>query len=117
MGLGSCRVGMSSGAAVAARWFEARRGLVMGLVGGAMSAGQLVIVPLAVWFTLSYGWRQSFLYLGVLLLVIALPLTLIFITDDPSQKGRLECNLILTDSTQNSHWLMHPNPPPMRLEI
>jgi len=56
-------------------------------VGGAMSAGQLVIVPLAVWFTLRYGWRQSFLYLGVLLLVIALPLTLLFIRDDPAQKG------------------------------
>jgi predicted MFS family arabinose efflux permease len=46
-----------------------------------------VIVPLAVWFTLSYGWRQSFLYLGVLLLVIALPLTLLFIRDDPARKG------------------------------
>ena len=87
MGLGARGVGMSTGAAPAARWFEARRGLVMGLVGGAMSVGQLVIVPLAVWFTLSYGWRQSFLYLGVLLLVIALPLTLLFIRDDPAQKG------------------------------
>ena len=87
MGLGAGGVGMSTGAALAARWFEARRGLVMGLVGGAMSAGQLVIVPLAVWFTLRYGWRQSFLYLGVLLLVIALPLTLLFIQDDPAQKG------------------------------
>jgi MFS family permease len=87
MGLGAGGVGMSTGAALAARWFEARRGLVMGLVGGAMSAGQLVIVPLAVWLTLSYGWRQSFLYLGVLLLVIALPLTLLFIRDDPAQKG------------------------------
>jgi MFS family permease len=87
MGLGAGGVGMSTGAALAARWFEARRGLVMGLVGGAMSAGQLVIVPLAVWFTLRYGWRQSFLYLGVLLLVIALPLTVLFIRDDPAQKG------------------------------
>jgi len=87
MGLGAGGVGMSTGAALAARWFEARRGLVMGLVGGAMSAGQLVIVPLAVWFTLSYGWRQSFLYLGVLLLVVALPLTLLFIRDDPAQTG------------------------------
>ena len=39
MGLGAGGVGMSTAAALAARWFEARRGLVMGLVGGAMSAG------------------------------------------------------------------------------
>lgn len=87
MGLGAGGVGMSTGAALAARWFEARRGLVMGLVGGAMSAGQLVIVPLAVWLTLRYGWRQSFFYLGILLFVVALPLTLAFVRDDPAQKG------------------------------
>jgi len=87
MGLGAGGVGMSTGAALAARWFESRRGLVMGLVGGAMSAGQLVIVPLAVWLTLTYGWRQSFLYLGLLLFVIAIPITLLFVRDDPAQKG------------------------------
>jgi MFS family permease len=86
MALGSGGVGMSTGAAMAARWFEGRRGLVMGLVGGAMSAGQLVIIPLAVWLTVSYGWRQSFVYLGILLFVIALPLTLL-LRDDPAQKG------------------------------
>ncbi len=87
MGLGAGGVGMSTGAALAARWFEGRRGLVMGVVGGAMSAGQLIIVPLAVWLTLTYGWRQSFVWLGVLLFVIALPVTLFFVRDDPAQKG------------------------------
>jgi MFS family permease len=86
MALGSGGVGMSTGAALAARWFEGRRGLVMGLIGGAMSAGQLVIIPLAVWLTVSYGWRQSFVYLGILLFVIALPLTLL-LRDDPAQQG------------------------------
>jgi MFS family permease len=87
MGLGAGGVGMSTGAALAARWFEGRRGLVMGLVGGAMSAGQLIVVPLAVWFTLIYGWRQSFVWLGLILFVVAVPLTLLFIRDDPAQKG------------------------------
>src|SRR5712664_1314553 len=85
----------------------AGRGLVMGLVGGAMSAGQLVIVPLAVWFTLSYGCRQSFLYLGVLLLVIALPLTLLFIRDDPAQKGLLAGTFFICGSTSNGLVLTH----------
>jgi len=86
MALGSGGVGMSTGAAMAARWFEGRRGLVMGLIGGAMSAGQLVIIPLAVWLTVSFGWRQSFVYLGILLFVVALPLTMV-LRDDPAQKG------------------------------
>lgn len=87
MALGSGGVGMSTAATVAARWFEGRRGLVMGLIGGAMSAGQLVIVPLAVVLTLTLGWRQSFVWLGILLFVVAVPLTLLFIRNDPREKG------------------------------
>ncbi|HSB42243.1 MAG TPA: MFS transporter, partial [Methylomirabilota bacterium] len=87
MALGSGGVGMSTAATVAARWFEGRRGLVMGLIGGAMSAGQLVIVPLAVVLTLALGWRQSFVWLGILLFVVAVPLTLLFIRNDPREKG------------------------------
>ena len=86
MALGSGGAGMSTGAAMAARWFEDRRGLVMGVVGGAMSAGQLVIIPLAVWLTLHHGWRQSLVHLGLVLFVIALPLGLL-LRDDPAQKG------------------------------
>ena len=87
MAFGSGGLTMSTGATVAARWFESRRGLVLGILGGAMSAGQLVIVPLAVWLTLHYGWRQSFLTLGALLLVTALPLVLWLVRNDPADKG------------------------------
>jgi len=87
MALGSGGVGMSTAATVAARWFEGRRGLVMGLIGGAMSAGQLIIVPLAVVLTLTLGWRQSFVWLGILLFVVAVPLTLLFVRNDPRELG------------------------------
>jgi MFS family permease len=87
MALGSGGVGMSTAATVAARWFEGRRGLVMGVIGGAMSAGQLIIVPLAVILTLTLGWRQSFVWLGILLFVVAVPLTLLFIRNDPRERG------------------------------
>src|SRR2546426_1856780 len=45
-----------TGAAVIARWFEARRGLALGIAGGAMSASQLVVIPLATVLTLTLGW-------------------------------------------------------------
>jgi MFS family permease len=87
MALGSGGVGMSTAATVAARWFEGRRGLVMGVIGGAMSAGQLVVIPLAVALTLTLGWRQSFVWLGILLFAVAVPLTFLFIRNDPTDKG------------------------------
>ena len=89
MSVGGGGVQMSTAASVVARWFETRRGLVLGVLGGAMSAGQLVIVPLAMWLTKSYGWRLSYVYLGVLLLVVCLPLALWMLKDDPAKRGLL----------------------------
>jgi MFS family permease len=85
--LGAGGLGMATVATIAARWFEAHRGLVLGILGAGMSAGQLVIIPLAVWLTLHYGWRQSFLWLGASVFVTALPLAVWLIRDDPAQKG------------------------------
>ena len=87
MSVGGGGVQMSTAASVVARWFETRRGLVLGMLGGAMSAGQLVIVPLAVWITKSYGWRVSYVYLGILLLVVCLPFAVWLLKDDPAKRG------------------------------
>ncbi|HXJ83419.1 MAG TPA: MFS transporter [Candidatus Methylomirabilis sp.] len=87
MSVGGGGVQMSTAASVIARWFDSRRGLVLGILGGAMSAGQLVIVPLAMGLTLHYGWRQSYIWLGIGLLVISVPLACWFVKDEPAQKG------------------------------
>ena len=89
MSIGGGGVQMSTAASVAARWFESSRGLVLGILGGSMSAGQLVIVPLAMWLTVHYGWRHSYIWLGVALLVISLPLAFWFVKDEPAQQGLL----------------------------
>ena len=47
MGLGSGGLGLATGSVIAARWFERRRGLAIGIAAGGMSAGQLVIIPIA----------------------------------------------------------------------
>jgi len=52
MALGAGGVSMTTGSTIAARWFETRRGVAIGLTAGGMSAGQLVMVPLAMALTL-----------------------------------------------------------------
>src|SRR3989337_710201 len=47
MALGAGGLAMTTGAAVAARWFEARRGIAIGIAAGGMSAGRRVRVPRA----------------------------------------------------------------------
>ncbi|OGL16117.1 MAG: hypothetical protein A3G97_10590, partial [Candidatus Rokubacteria bacterium RIFCSPLOWO2_12_FULL_69_21] len=87
MAVGAGGAGLATAASVAARWFESHRGLVIGLLGGAMSAGQLVVVPLAMGLTVSYGWRQSYFWLGVALFALILPLSIWLVRDGPGEKG------------------------------
>jgi MFS family permease len=87
MALGAGGAALTTGSTVIARWFEGRRGLAMGLAGGAMSAGQLVVIPLASGLTLAYGWRTSFLWLGAGLFLLVLPIGLSLIRNDPEARG------------------------------
>ncbi|MGG5823524.1 MFS transporter [Falsiroseomonas sp. HW251] len=48
-------------ATVATRWFTARRGLVLGLLGGGGAAGQLVFLPPVAWIAEAWGWRYALL--------------------------------------------------------
>ena len=87
MALGSGGAGLAAGSAVIARWFDARRGLAIGLASSAISLGQLGIIPLAAVITLAYGWRTSYFVLGAGLLVVVLPVAARFIRNDPKECG------------------------------
>ena len=87
MALGAGGASMTTGSTVAARWFEARRGMAIGISAAGMSAGQLVMIPLASALTIWFGWRTSYLWLGIALLVVVLPIALFFIRDDPAERG------------------------------
>ncbi|MBI4609022.1 MAG: MFS transporter [Candidatus Rokubacteria bacterium] len=85
--LGAGGMAMSVAASLAARWFDTRRGLVLGVAGGGMAAGQLLIVPLAMTLTVSGGWRLTFVVLGAGFLLLILPLALGLIRNDPRDLG------------------------------
>ena len=87
MALGAGGVALTTGSTVVARWFEARRGLAIGIAAGGMSAGQLIVIPLATALTVWFGWRTSFLWLGIGLLVLVLPVCLGLIRNNPEDRG------------------------------
>src|SRR5437899_10548830 len=87
MAVGAGGLAITPGSTVAARWFEARRGVAIGIAAGGMSAGQLVVIPLAMVLTLWFGWRMSFLWQGVGLLVLVLPIAVWLVGDDPAERG------------------------------
>ena len=49
------------------------RGLATGLAGSGTGLGILILAPLTGYFISNYGWRNSYLYLGVIFFVLAIP--------------------------------------------
>lgn len=82
-GLATGLVASVLGATVANRWFVKNRGLVIGMMGAAVSAGQLVFYPLLTMWAVNMGWRPAALILAGIAAVMIIPV-LIFMRDDPS---------------------------------
>src|SRR3954471_3941558 len=57
IGLGTGMTALVLGATIAARWFVARRGLVVGILTASVATGQLAFLPLLASLTDAYGWR------------------------------------------------------------
>src|SRR5919204_2794160 len=86
MAIGAGGAALSTGSAIVSRWFDKHRGIAMGVAAGGMSAGQLIFVPLASTLTYTYGWRSSFLWLGVGLLAVIVPVGFALLRDTPEQR-------------------------------
>jgi sugar phosphate permease len=87
VGFGTGGVATVMGAIVANTWFESRRGLVVGMVGGAASAGQLIFLPLLVWITATWDWRTALAVLATLMLGLILPLAFLLMRSRPQDVG------------------------------
>lgn len=88
VGVGTGAISMGFVATVATRWFDARRGLVTGVLTAASATGQLVFLPLVAAVTTAHGWRwASLIVAGAALAVV--PLVVAFMRNAPQDKGLL----------------------------
>src|SRR6266705_6152052 len=76
---------MASG--VVARWFSARRGTALSVLGSASMTGMSLLVPLVTWLILTVGWRMTYVALSGLIIAIVLPLCLLVLRDSPESVG------------------------------
>ena len=72
-----------TGAVAIARWIKRRKALAVGIVMAGAAAGQLVLVPAIAAFMKASGWRLAFVWTGLGVLLIAVPLVAVFLKDDP----------------------------------
>ena len=59
------------------RWFEHRRGFAVGVVTAGEGIGGAIWPPVFRYFNETVGWRETYLWFGVFVLVTALPLSVV----------------------------------------
>ena len=87
-GLATGLVASVLGATVANRWFIRSRGLVVGVFGASVSAGQLVFFPLLTTLAVGVGWRAGAIVMAAISVVLLVPVLLLF-RNDPADVGQL----------------------------
>jgi MFS family permease len=80
---------LTTTSALLSRWFQRKRATVLSLSTAGASAGGLLLVPWAMYVLRQTDWRMTWIALGVLVLMVALPLAWFFLKDDPTDLGLL----------------------------
>ncbi len=86
VGLGTGAISMGFVATIATRWFEARRGLVTGVLTAASATGQLVFLPVVAAVTTAHGWRWASLIVAAAAIAVV-PLVALFMRNYPQDIG------------------------------
>src|SRR5579862_6649343 len=86
IGIGTGMTALVLGATIAARWFNERRGLVVGILTASVATGQLVFLPILASITERMGWRIA-LALVCVMLGFAAFAVLMLMRDRPSDVG------------------------------
>jgi MFS family permease len=73
--------------AIVSRWFVARRGTAVSVLGSAAMAGMSLMVPTVAWLILAVGWRMTYAVIGLFVLACLLPLCLLVVRDSPESMG------------------------------
>ena len=75
-------------ASLTGSWFVKRRGLVYGVVMACSGLSAAILSPVVNWSIMTYGWRSTYLFMGIAVTVTILPCCLFFY-NKPSAIGAL----------------------------
>jgi predicted MFS family arabinose efflux permease len=73
VGVGTGALANVLGAIVAQRWFNKHRGLIVGVMGAASAAGQLIFLPTMISLTALGGWRGAMQIVAIVIAAVIIP--------------------------------------------
>lgn len=85
LGLGISGATLIPASFVVANWFEARRGLAMGIVAAGASAGGMLMTVFAVHTIGRWGWRVAYIGLALPIFLILVPLLVSVVRNHPAE--------------------------------
>ena len=109
VGIGTGMVAIVLAAAVATRWFVARRGLVSGILTASTATGQLVFLPLLAWIAAWGGWRPVTLTVACAAVAALVPV-LLFMRDRPESLNLRAYGATALDPSAEPAFLRSGNP-------
>lgn len=86
IGLGTGSMALVFAATIANRWFDERRGLVMGVLTAGSATGQLVFLPIVASLADHAGWRPASLVVAAAALAVV-PVVWLVVRDFPEDRG------------------------------
>ncbi|AZU64290.1 MFS transporter [Neobacillus mesonae] len=89
MAIGSIFVAQMAGPVIINRWFKKHNGLALGIMMAAVGAFGAVIQPIVGDLIPTQGWRNTYIILGVTVIIIVIPIVLLTIRMKPEHKGLL----------------------------
>jgi len=75
--------------ALLANWFVKRRGTAMGISQFGLTISGTILVPIATWLVLEFGWRTTVMLMSLALPLIMIPIILFLVVKTPEEKGLL----------------------------
>lgn len=69
---------------IATRWFSRKRALALAIVTSGTGLGSILIAPISAYLIDDYGWRISYVVMGIIALVIITPLSLL-LRENPAE--------------------------------
>jgi sugar phosphate permease len=72
------------------RWFSGARGKAMGIAYLGIGIGGMLVPQIARRLNLEFGWHQSLMILGILMIVIALPMAWFVSDNPPGSSGQIK---------------------------
>ena len=89
-GIGAAGSGHVVSCVTVGKWFIKKRGLAIGITTVGIGVGTVILAPIAGYIVKNFGWRNGFLFIGLLTFVVGITMAQIFMgKTDPEREGLL----------------------------